>query len=1186
MYLKGIEVSGFKSFARKTEFRFEDGITGIVGPNGSGKSNVADAMRWVLGEQSAKQLRSTSMQDVIFAGTENRRAQGYAYVNIIFDNTDHTLPIDYDEVTIGRRVYRSGESEYLINSNSCRLKDVQELLFDTGIGKEGYSIIGQGQIDKILSGKPEDRRELFDEAAGIMKYKKRRKETVRRLEKEEESLVRINDILAELTRQEGPLKRQSEKARVYLKLHDRLRICDANEFLLDSEDSRLKLEDAEKNLGIASGQLESLRGELSGVRERYDELEEIIAGQDEAIQEAREQLDATRNRINVLERDAAVLRGQMEADEKTEKLYLSQKEQLEKQYETAEREYADLEKSFDKLCQERDAYEHYLKELSDRQEKLSERIAENDKQTRESTGEKDELTGRKSDLLVNKQKYDTMSEQSQLREASLNGQIMEAQGEKEEAEESLKKGKKEMKQAETDIADLKAQIRTAQDARTSAQEELNRCRKASDIAAGNLHQAKARYDSLANVAERYEGYGNSVRRIMENKNRFPGVHGALADLLHVEKRYETAIETALGGALQNIVADDEKTAKACIEYLKQNKAGKATFLPITTVHPRGSFGYDQAFQMQGVCNTADQLVSADEQYYDIIASLLGRILVVDTMDHALAIEKKFHYAFRIVTLDGESLNIGGSISGGAYKNNSNLLGRRRELEELEQKTQRAAAAMEKAKTETELAQLALERCSTDLDNLRRKMQEAQVSFSQIEMRLRQSLDQRDAASDRLQALKDSLEALHTEQGHLKEDYQQAEATATDVEDKIEKLNLSLTELENERRKMEEEASRLADRSVELQVSQTSIMERCNHTETDLARILLDQDDKMQQIGILKDQIEELQKKKDTSKKQLEDIHAEQEEKDLDQKKQEKEIENLTAKRNDSDKERSKLFGSQEELSGQIGELEKEHMRLEHQKESLEENLARKAEHLLTEYDMEPGDAANFRMEEMPSHSQLKEEIRDLRSQIRGLGNVNTGAVEEYDELVERLTFMRSQQEDLVHARENLQKLIEQLNNGMRQQFNEKFAEIQKEFDKVFKELFGGGYGTLELEETGEDMLETGILINVQPPGKKLQNMMQLSGGEKALTAISLLFAIQNLKPSPFCMLDEIEAALDDVNVDRFAEYLNKLKKNTQFIVITHRRGTMLIADQLYGITMQEKGISSLVSVDLTDADQA
>ncbi|MGX8716296.1 MAG: chromosome segregation SMC family protein, partial [Lachnospiraceae bacterium] len=421
MYLKGIEVSGFKSFARKTEFRFEDGITGIVGPNGSGKSNVADAMRWVLGEQSAKQLRSTSMQDVIFAGTENRRAQGYAYVNIIFDNSDHTLPIDYDEVTIGRRVYRSGESEYLINSNSCRLKDVQELLFDTGIGKEGYSIIGQGQIDKILSGKPEDRRELFDEAAGIMKYKKRRKEAARRLEKEEESLVRINDILAELTRQEGPLKRQSEKARVYLKLHDRLRICDANEFLLDSEDSRGKLEAADRNLAITGSQLDSLRAELNGVRERYEELEEIIAGQDEAILEARAHLDATKDRINVLERDAAVLRGQMQADEETEGLYLSRKEELEKQVETAERQYADLEKDFEKLSQERDAYDRYLKELSERQEKLAERIAENDRQVKAHAGEKEELAGKKSDLLVNKQKFDTMSEQSQLREASLNG---------------------------------------------------------------------------------------------------------------------------------------------------------------------------------------------------------------------------------------------------------------------------------------------------------------------------------------------------------------------------------------------------------------------------------------------------------------------------------------------------------------------------------------------------------------------------------------------------------------------------------------------------------------------------------------------------------------------------------------------------------------------------------------------
>ena len=1184
MYLKGIEVSGFKSFARKTEFHFQDGITGIVGPNGSGKSNVADAMRWVLGEQSAKQLRSSNMQDVIFAGTENRRAQGYAYVNIVFDNSDHRLPIDYDEVTIGRRVYRSGESEYLINSSACRLKDIQELFYDTGIGKEGYSIIGQGQIDRILSGKPEDRRELFDEAAGIVKFKKRKNEALSRLAKEEESLVRINDILSELTRQEGPLKNQAEKARAYIKYHDELRICDVNDYLAEAQESRTQLSSLTEKLGISQKQLSEVRSQADSVKERYSLLSESFVSLSRELEELRREQEEAKETSREKRSRIAVLKEQISSEQNRSALFQQQEEAAGEKQRAGQEEEMRLSCELARLEQEEEETETAFSGLQSRIAEISEKLEMAERGRTSSQEKETELTRRKSDLLVNRQKYDTMSEQTGLRAAELNGKLLQARSQEADAKSELRQGKKTMKEIQEAIALCKEEIRIEKEKGAEADRELARARQEADGARAALHQAKARFDSVQNLAERYEGYGMSIRRLMESRSRFSGIHGVLADLIQVEKRYETAIETALGGALQNVVTDNEQTAKQCIEYLKQNRLGRATFLPMTTVKPRGAFQETAALKLPGVCGTADTLVHTKDAYLGIIRFLLGRILVVDTMDHGLAVASRYRYSFRIVTLEGESLNAGGSISGGAFRNNSNLLGRRRELEELENAVKRAQAACEKADTEVDLWQAGSEERADELNRLNGRMQEKQLEFSRIEMTLRQNMDLLDAARDEMNHLEKDVEELVQEQTRLAREHEEASQSAADLEISIQDAQEKAARLSEEAAAYRAQLEQLTEQRISGQIARSTIHEKKAHLQSDLNRIREEREETEKQLEELQKQQEEIRRsildREQQQKLCTEEVSIlEQKTASLESRIGEKNI-----KQEKNTEQQQELFRKQEGLSSEISALQKECFRLEHQKELLEDGLERKAAYLWEEYELTPSETESYRMEEPPVRSELKKKIQSLKAEIKGLGSINTNAVDEYAELSKRLEFMRSQHEDLVHARENLQILIEQLNEGMQKQFSEKFQEIQKEFDKVFKELFGGGYGTLELAES-DNMLESGILIHVQPPGKKLQNMMQLSGGEKALTAISLLFAIQNLKPSPFCILDEIEAALDDVNVDRFAAYLNKLKKNTQFIVITHRRGTMLIADQLYGITMQEKGVSSLVSVDLTDAEE-
>ena len=1183
MYLKSIEVHGFKSFANKILFQFHNGITGIVGPNGSGKSNVADAVRWVLGEQRIKQLRGATMQDVIFSGTELRKPLGYAYVAITLDNSDHQLAIDYDEVTVARRLYRSGESEYLINGTPCRLKDVNELFYDTGIGKEGYSIIGQGQIDKILSGRPEERRELFDEAAGIVKYKRRKDASVKKLESEQQNLVRVNDILSELEKQVEPLGKQAEKARVYLKHRETLKALDVNVFLLESEKTRAQLSDTEEKYRIADGDLKDTTTRYEGIKEEYDRIAAQIEALERQMEQARAQLTDTSVLRGKLEGEIAVLQEKIRSIRGNEAHLQSRKETLRKEIDAR---IADKEK----LLQQRNEIQKRLEKLQEERnsaaaelEKIQSRVAGLNQSIEDAKNAIIDALNDRAAIKTKMGRQDTMLEQAQIRRAELNSRLLRVKSDEVQQEESIKSLEEAFSTVTQEIASRK-ETQTAMEAKLNEfRETIAKMDQALRDAQVQYHQDKTRLEAVSNLTERYEGYGGSIRRVMEQKDKNPGIIGVVADIIKVEKKYETAIETALGGSIQNIVTDNEETAKGMISFLKQTKSGRATFLPLNSIKNAQEFRQKEALKEPGVLGLAHTLVHTDEKYGDVAKSLLGRIVVVDHVDHATQLARKFKYSLRIVTLEGESLSPGGSISGGAFKNSSNLLGRRREIEELEWKVKAHAKAVDELLVSIEDLKKDRNECRTELEKSRAALQNAFIRQNTARLNIEAAQEKKDQTKAGVEDLKKEEIEIETqvlqirkEKEETKQELERSEALEGEKNEQIEGFT---KDLEEARRQEAAQTAVLNEKELDVekirqqfgfyQANEDRIAGEIARYEGELEEVKKSLTDGVADAAGKEESIKRLQETIESSKTTQSDT---QDKLNADSKKREE----LT--------ERQKgFFTEREELSARMSALDKEVYRLNAQKEKLEESMENQVNYMWNEYELTLRDAAQLRDETMNDLAEMKKQTQTIKEAIRRLGDVNVNAIEDYKNLMERYTFLKAQHDDLVEAEKTLERIIVELDEAMRRQFKEKFAEISREFDKVFKELFGGGKGTLELMED-EDILEAGIRIIAQPPGKKLQNMMQLSGGEKALTAIALLFAIQNLKPSPFCLLDEIEAALDDSNVGRFAHYLHKLTAHTQFIVITHRRGTMEAADRLYGITMQEKGVSTLVSVNLIDKD--
>lgn len=1195
MYLKSIEVHGFKSFANKILFEFHDGITGIVGPNGSGKSNVADAVRWVLGEQSAKQLRGARMEDVIFSGTETRKPLGFAYVAITLDNSDHKLPIDYEEVTIARRVYRSGESEYLINGSNCRLRDVQELFLDTGIGKEGYSIIGQGQIDRILSTKPEDRRELFDEAAGITKFKKRKHLAEKNLEAERLNLSRITDILSEIEKQIGPLEKQSEVAKEYLKLRDDLKGHEVTAFIEEYENFQTERDRVENNLATVTTQLETTERQYEEIRAEYERLEGELEQKNQEIDACNTLIADTRLAKEKLEGSMKVLQEQIIAVRQNDEHY---KERIE----TAQNRLAEQKQEKETFLKQQAAMEEELASLEGLEKEIFEKIQELNQEISELEVKAEaaqlslyDSNTRYIEHKTNIENQEYALEQSNIKKIALNQRVL-----KNKSDESLWEESRISHQAEADeIQEEAAKVRGAMEAAERSlkmlTEQEQQMRQQLEQARQDQVREQSRLDSLKNLSERYEGYGNSIRRIMEQKDRNPGIIGVVADIIQVKKDYETAIETALGGSIQNIVTDSEDTAKKMIQYLKQNKAGRATFLPLTAMKPKNEQRRDQlqVLSETGVIGMASTLVETESRFDGLVEHLLGRIVVVDHIDHAIALAKKYRYTLRIVTVEGEQLNPGGSLSGGSYRNNSNLLGRKREMDELQEKLDSLKEICAGLRQKTEELGKEKEKQAAAVSLYQKEMQELFLKLNTVKMQLSQDMERLEEVHAQYTEITFESNTLDREILEQKETIEQLRSemsSQADTEEtsrkEMEQCRYQIGELNAKKAEWNEKlAAKKLEQASQEQGSQyvlenlKRVQNEIERLEQELAELTQISTGSAEAVHQKEEQIREEQRQAEDAETLIRQTGLQRDE-----------LNQIRQRMNETHRN---FFNKREALAEQKAGLDKEIFRLNTQKDRLSDQLDHQVNYIWEEYELTYSAAKREREAWLAALQESGDEIREwsttarkrhiseVKGKIKALGPVNVNAIEDFRNMYERYILLSTQKEDVVQAEQVLQGVIEELDAEMRRQFEEKFAQIRTQFDLVFKELFGGGKGTLELIED-EDILEAGIRVIAQPPGKKLQNMMQLSGGEKALTAISLLFAIQNLKPSPFCLLDEIEAALDDSNVVRFANYLHKLTKNTQYIVITHRRGTMNAADILYGITMQEKGVSTLVSVNLVE----
>lgn len=1187
MYLKKIEAQGFKSFANKTILEFNPGIMGIVGPNGSGKSNVVDAVRWVLGEQSAKQLRGSNMQDVIFAGTATRKPQGYAYITLTIDNADHALPMDFDDIIVTRRVYRSGESEYLINGNACRLRDIHELFYDTGVGKEGYSIIGQGQIDKILSTKPEDRRELFDEAAGIVKYKKRKDIAVKKLQEEQNNLVRVTDILNELEKQVGPIKQQAETAKAYLKLKEELKTYEVGAFHLENEDLRKKLVAVNEKLEIAKAEFEKASEAAEKMKAEYEDasakrnaLDKQVETDKESLSAINVQKESLEGRIKVLEEQVGTLKAAEE--ELKERLKVLDAKHLE-------------------LAKQKEVFTNEKGELNTKLDEIDEEI----EKTQGSIEDQEDVIRQKEYLLEQKQSglLDDIKSQADISADSqgIAVKLEQAESQKEVILSALKTideakiaNKAEEGRINDELAAMRSQIRSKDQAskdtvskiegleqkHTRAEIDLNDKRAAQKVAASKL-------ETLKNMAERYDGYGESIKKVMDARKSKDSIRGVVADIISVEKKYETAIETALGGHIQNVVTKDEATAKEMVEYLKTNKLGRVTFLPMDAVKGR-ELDDKEVLSEAGIIDTANHLLKFDEQYSGIIDRLLGRILVAESITNALQVAKKYKYRLHIVTLEGEYLAPGGSITGGAFKNSSNLLSRKREIKALEENI----VTLEKEVKELADGKIEIEK---ELIAAKEELKKIGEELSELKVKEGSSMASLDAVLAEGERLSIEEAGKQTEQQELlllitdlTSQVRDSELAAKEAEEAEEKRRQESENLigviESERNKLKE----LTDKYNELKLEYSKLEERDNFLVENIDHFnkeLDDIDNEKRELLIKSDPegLQALAKEREKEKlvKQKDEL-AEAATELADN------VEKAVAARDAFISEQKTLLEGKDENIEKSAELDKELIRLTNQQERINDSIESQANYLWEEYEMTPIEAEAFKYEGEESLSSMRKTISEKKSAIKELGPVNINAIDDEKEISERYEFLSTQHEDLVKARDSILDVITDLEEGMRKQFEEKFAEIKDEFDRVFKELFGGGKGTLELlHEDGvpDDVLKSGISIIAQPPGKKLGNMMQLSGGEKALTAIALIFAIQNLKPSPFCILDEVEAALDETNVYRFANYLTRIKDQTQLITITHKRGTMECADKLYGITMQEKGISTIVSVSFEEAEK-
>lgn len=1177
MILKALEMQGFKSFPDKTVLEFNKGITAVVGPNGSGKSNISDAVRWVLGEQSTKTLRGSKMEDVIFSGTDVRKAKGFAEVTLRLDNTDRSLNKDSDEVSVTRRYYRSGDSEYLVNGESARLRDVNELFMDTGLGRDGYSIVGQGKIADMVSPKASERRDMLEEAAGISHFRYRRGDAIKRLAQAEENLVRLRDILSELESRVGPLKAQSEKAQKFIVLAGERKNLEIGIWLNTIDKTGEKMRDQEHKIEIAEASHKEAQDELSKIGEMIDKaadgtrdinikLEEIrnsASGFEEKLSDIDSQIKVAENSIlhnnETIERINRDKAAENETEQNIDAAVSAARECIQK----AEEQIADATRQMDELSKQEETYRLSSSEFSDRAAALS--------------GEISALSVRLADCRVTAETANSSIEEIRSRISVID----ESMGTRKDDYDALLKRKADAEASLKEIQDEIVSVKNAIDGYTLRFE--NRGKKADSVRLAidekqrELHKGQDRVRLLEDLEKNMEGYFGAVKAVMKESGRgaLRGIHGPVSQLITVKEKYSAAIETALGAAVQNIVVDNETDAKRAMGFLKEHRAGRATFLPITAIKGRvlSEQGLDDQY---GFVSIASDLVSYDNKYSEIIRWLLGRTAVAEDIDSAIVIAKKYSYRFRIVTLDGQVINAGGSMTGGSRVQNAGILSRGNEIERLKG----SLASMQKEldgmlsdykllSEDASAAKAELEGAEGDLlrakeENIRREgeLKLASDKLASVSSGVKELLEEKETLEKRIESVSSGAEAARSQIDELKE-------TLENKEKELESITGDSKTLQKNREEVASKAAEIRLRIVSLQKdveANTDEITRLKNRKTGHLDRLSELDGEIREIEEKNDELRALTERLSADEKALKANHGDAQ----------NQINELISQRDELEKQANDLrlherakSEERERLSGDIARLEERKIAMRNEYDNLTSKL-------YDEYQLTRREAAALEIE-IDDYSLAAKRLAELKSQIRALGSVNVSAIEEYKEVSERYEFLSGQINDVETSRAELNKMIDDLTGKMAEQFREQFNRINSCFGQTFIELFGGGKAELRLEDE-RDVLGSDIEIKVQPPGKNVQNINLLSGGEKGLSAIALLFAILKVTPAPFCIFDEVEAALDDVNVSRYAQYVRRMTKNTQFILITHRRGTMEEADVLYGVTMQEKGVSKLLEL--------
>ena len=1185
MRLKKLVLYGFKSFPTRTEIVVGEGITGIVGPNGSGKSNIGDAVRWVLGEQSPKNLRGASMSDVIFNGTQKRKPLSYCEVSLVFDNEDHALNLDFAEIMVTRRVYRSGQSDYFLNGSSCRLRDVIDLFRDTGIGKEGYSIIGQGRIDEILSRKSEDRRQVFEEAAGIVKFKVRKEEADKRLARTLDNLSRVEDILDELSRQLSPLEEQSRAARRYLELFDEMKGLDLTLFLVRSDRLQNRLKELDQELDNLRQVLADSETHLADQSLKRDACQERIAEMDGLIRQAREALMQATDLVHAQQTRAAQIENRI-ANRAQRRTQLAETEEAaRRRMEELDRASHATQEDLTRQTEEIGQTEKALGEAKTREEKTSDALSRAENALEEHKEQIIRAMNRSSALQNDQTRLNTMRSQMEARLRELSDSRGELDADGEALDARLSETKEQLLSELKTQEDCAAAHRDAQAELERLDAEVIRVRAEAERLSTELQNTQTRWKLLDEMTREMEGYQQSVRHAVQHarEQRISGVRGVLAQLITVPREIETAVDMALGAAQQNIVTDRQETAKEIIAYLRQNRLGRATFLPMDAVRGKTLTSQERrVLSMPGCIGVASELVQCAPEYRPIVDNLLGRTVIADNLDHGIPIMNAGNHAFRLVTLTGDVMHTGGSMTGGSAQSRMvNLLSRERELKELTQRLREGKVTFDNLKQKLIDAQ-------QRKDQQKTAVAEALDALHQQEIAVAREQEHMERATAELEAHRERVSQLTMAQEQLSEQMK-------DISAQLEELNRTGGDARFDEAAAEQETERLQQEVLKARIA-------AQHATDDVMRLTLSASDARHALEMLQLDNSHREQERQTllaeralRERQLGDMAREDEQDQELMKQAGAELEQLQVaqgvRQRELDQQEDKRSGEQRrlaELLRAIDELHAAHDRdseAQHRAElarsRADSDLHSLQERIWNTYELTYAGAEPFRIAEGFKERDADRRVKELSTEIKGLGSINLNAMEEYAATKARFDELTTQQQDLKTAEKDLRELIERLLEEMRVTFTEHFSKLQVYFSETFTRLFGGGHADLMLMDE-DDPLNCGIEINAQPPGKKLQLLSLLSGGERALTAIAILFAMLKLKPTPFCILDEIEAALDDANIGYYADYLKEYSTDTQFIVITHRKGTMERCNALYGVSMEEQGVSKMVSVSLQD----